>query len=77
MKKENGMTPLNILLTLVISIIIVGVALAMVLEGPKSSTHTQNSLNTQKSINDSIDDTQSSSNTQNSENIIDTQNEEH
>ena len=45
MKKESGMTPLKTLLTIVIAIIIVGVALAMILEEPKTSTNTQNSIN--------------------------------
>ena len=77
MKKESGMTPLEILLTSVIAIIIVGVALAMILEEPKTSTNTQNSINnTQNSVSDSIEDTQNSLNTQNSENIVDIQNEE-
>lgn len=77
MKKENGMTILNILLILVIAIIIVGVALAMVLEEPKDSTNMQNSINnTQNVISNSIDDTQNSLDTQNSESIVDTQNEE-
>lgn len=61
MKKENGMTPLNILLTLVISIIIVGVAIAMILKKPESATNTQNPSTTENSIN-----AQNSLNTQNS-----------
>ena len=57
MKKENGKTSLEILLTLVISIIIVGLIIAMVYEKPKKSTdinNTVNTTNTQNTVNNSI-----------------------
>ena len=57
MKKENGKTSLEILITLVISILIVGVIIAMVYEKPKKSTNTNkmvNTTNTQNTVNNSI-----------------------
>ena len=57
MKKENGKTSLEILITLVISILIVGVIIAMVYEKPKESTNTNNTINTtntQNTVNNSI-----------------------
>lgn len=51
MKKENGKTSLEILMTLVISIIIVGVIIAMFYEKPKKSTNTNNTVNTQNTQN--------------------------
>ena len=54
MKKENG-NALNKLLILVISIIIVGVVIAMIFEKPQNSANTQNSIKNQNSINNSID----------------------
>lgn len=57
MKKENGKTSLEILITLVISILIVGVIIAMVYEKPKKSTNTNNMVNTtntQNTVNNSI-----------------------
>ena len=42
MKKENGRTILGLLVTLVILIILVGVAIAMVVEKPDNSANTQN-----------------------------------
>lgn len=42
MKKENGRTILGLLVTLVILIILIGVAIAMVVEKPDNSANTQN-----------------------------------
>ena len=48
MKKEDGMTPLTILVTLAIAIIIVGVIIAMVYEKPnKVEGNNINTTNTQ------------------------------
>ena len=42
MKKEDGMTALNLLLTIVITVIIAGVIFAMVYQKPTNNTNVQN-----------------------------------
>lgn len=50
MKKEDGIATLNVLLILAVTIIIVGVIIAMIYEKPQKTTKIQNTTSTQNSI---------------------------